>query len=58
MLFLKKVRLKRNYFDFIIAFSHCGQGVTKRCRLSWLTNSLLVYETKYGGEGGLLGLSQ
>jgi hypothetical protein len=25
-----------------------GQGVTKRCRLSWLTNNALVY----GGEGG------
>ncbi len=28
------------------------QGVTKRCRLSWLTNSALVYEPKCGGEGG------
>jgi hypothetical protein len=26
-------------------------GVTKRCRLSWLTNSDLVYETKCGGGG-------
>ncbi len=26
------------------------QGVTKRCRLSWLTNSALVYEPKCGGE--------
>jgi hypothetical protein len=25
--------------------------VTKRCRLSWLNNSALVYEPKYG-EGG------
>ncbi len=24
------------------------QGVTKRCRLSWLTNCALVYEPKYG----------
>jgi hypothetical protein len=52
MLFLKKVRLKRNYFDFIIAFSHCGQGVTKICRLSRMTNSSLVYEPKHGGKGG------
>ncbi len=32
------------------------QGFTKRCRLSWLTNSALVYEPKCGGGmlGGLL----
>jgi hypothetical protein len=35
------------------------QGVTKRCRLSWLTNSALVNEYKCGGGGGeLQGLSQ
>jgi hypothetical protein len=28
------------------------QGVTKRRRLSWLTNSALVYEPKCGGGGG------
>ncbi len=28
------------------------QGVTMRCRLSWLTNSALVYEPKCGGRGG------
>jgi hypothetical protein len=33
------------------------QGVTKRSRLSWLTNSALVYEPKCGG-GGLRSLSQ
>jgi hypothetical protein len=26
-------------------------GVTKRCRLSWLTNSALAYEPKCGGGG-------
>ncbi len=26
-------------------------GVTKRCRLSWMTNSALVYEPKWGGGG-------
>jgi hypothetical protein len=26
---------------------------TKRCRLSWLTNSALVYEPKCGGVAGL-----
>jgi hypothetical protein len=35
------------------------QGVTRRCRLSWLTNSALIYEPKCGGRGGeLRGLSQ
>ncbi len=29
-----------------------SQGVTKRC-LSWLTNSTLVYEPKWGGGGGV-----
>jgi hypothetical protein len=33
-----------------------SNGVTKICRLSWLTNSALVYEPKYlvirGGVGG------
>jgi hypothetical protein len=29
-----------------------SQGVTKRCRLSWLTNSALVCEPKRGGGGG------
>jgi hypothetical protein len=35
-----------------------GQGVTKRCRLSWLTNSALVYEHKCRGRGKLRGLGQ
>ncbi len=34
------------------------QEVTKRCRLSRLTNSALVYEPKCGGAGVLRGLSQ
>jgi hypothetical protein len=33
-------------------------GVTKRCRLSRLNNSALVYEPKCGGRGELRGLSQ
>jgi hypothetical protein len=33
----------------------CGQGVTKRCRLSWLTYSALVNEVKCGGSGGVSG---
>jgi hypothetical protein len=28
-----------------------GPGVTKRCRLSWLTYSALVYESKCWGRG-------
>jgi hypothetical protein len=36
---------------------HTSQGVTKRCRLSWLTNSAVVYEPKSGvGGGGVQGL--
>ncbi len=27
------------------------EGVTKRCRLSWLTKSTLVYESRCGGDG-------
>ena len=34
------------------------QGVTKRCRLPWLTNSALVYEPNAWGGRGLRGLSQ
>ncbi len=31
------------------------QGVTKRCRLSWLSNNALVCEPKCGGKGGVAG---
>jgi hypothetical protein len=31
------------------------QGVTKRCRLSWLTNRALVYEPKCVGRGVFAG---
>jgi hypothetical protein len=34
-----------------------AKGITKRCRLSWLTNSALVYEPECGG-GEFRGLSQ
>ncbi len=34
------------------------QGVTKRCRLSWLTNSALVYEAKMRGDGRGVARSQ
>ncbi len=29
-----------------------GQGVSKRCRLSWLTDSALEYEPNARGGGG------
>jgi hypothetical protein len=29
------------------------RGVTKRCRLYWLTNCALVHEPKCGGGGGV-----
>ncbi len=34
---------------------HREQGVTKRCCLSRLTSSVIVYEPKYGGRGGITG---
>jgi hypothetical protein len=42
-------RFSRNFYD--VCFQP-GQGVTKTCRLSWLTNSALVYEPKCRGKGG------
>jgi hypothetical protein len=33
------------------------QGFTKRCRLSWVTNSALVYEPKCGGGNRVCGVS-
>jgi hypothetical protein len=35
--------------DVVSLFILFNQGVTKRCRLSWLTNSALEYEPKCGG---------
>ncbi len=34
---------------------HVKQGAAKRCRLSWLTNSTLVYEPNCGGREGVAG---
>ncbi len=45
------------YRSFLCFFLHnvawwlAAEGYTKRCRLSWLTNSDLVYEPKCGGGG-------
>ncbi len=43
---------------WILKFFSRIPGVAKRCRLSWQTNSALVFEPKGGGSGGLGGLSQ
>ncbi len=42
------------FITLFISFLFRSQGVTKICRLSWLTNTALVYERKWGG-GGLHG---
>ncbi len=36
-------------------YQRSHHGVTKRCCLSWLTNSAFVYEPKCGSEGGVAG---
>jgi hypothetical protein len=38
---------------FRLALSLPKSGVIKRCRLSWRTNSVLVYKSKCGGMWGL-----
>jgi hypothetical protein len=43
-----------SYSDYQCLF-RVSQVVTKRCRLSWRTNSALVYEPKYEGRGELPG---
>ncbi len=35
----------------------CTVRPPKRCRLSWPTNSALVYKSKCGGRGGSCGIS-
>jgi hypothetical protein len=47
--FLVASGVKRN--DPGLEMNFYPHGVTKRCRLSWLTNSALVYEPKCGGGG-------
>jgi hypothetical protein len=49
----------RLYLDsFYYSVFNINRGVTKRCRLSWLTSSAHVYEPKCGGGGVLRGPSQ
>jgi hypothetical protein len=54
---VKSLYMKR--FWVYLFINACYQGVTKRCCLSWLTNSALVYEPKCGRMvgGGVRGLS-
>ncbi len=47
--FLHASSLTRCILDFCLAWVPNSQGVTKRCRLPWPTNSALVYEPKCGG---------
>jgi hypothetical protein len=46
-------RMLKKLFCPIVKIS--TREVTKRCRLSWLTNSALVYESKCGGSEGVAG---
>ncbi len=45
--------LRSDFFESIArnCWAMC-RGITKRCRLSWMTNSALVYEPKCGGGVG------
>ncbi len=47
--------IQTSYTPLSLCLLH--RGLKKRCRLSWLTNSALVYEPKCGG-GELRGLSE
>jgi hypothetical protein len=45
------MRDRRQFFTAVLIAMAGNQGGTKRLRLSWLTNSALVYEPKCGGGG-------
>ncbi len=47
--------VKWTCFCHMSGYSSYIRGVTKRCRLSWLTNSALVYEPKCGVRRGVAG---
>jgi hypothetical protein len=64
---LRKKYIKKNMMGFLQCYGQCEvfvrveQGVTKRCRLSSLTNSALVYESQTPNAVrwvGLRGVSQ
>jgi hypothetical protein len=44
-------RLNINIIKYYIQYKIRHRGVTKKCRLSWLTNSAIVYEPKCGRMG-------
>jgi hypothetical protein len=55
--------IRRGVLGVAVNLLMCNQGVTKRCCLSLLTNSALVYKSQCvgmggGGVWGLRGLSQ
>ncbi len=52
--FTIRLRIKSK-FNWPVGYVTYVQGVTKRCRLTWLTNGALVYEPKCGGRGGVEG---
>jgi hypothetical protein len=56
-LFLATDWIKCSFVTQTLSFNWL-QKVTKICRLSWLTNSTLVYEPQCGGGMWLQGLSQ
>ena len=58
LLFLFLVQMLQNHRDGCNIIQIGNQGVTKGCRLSWLTSSALVYEPIRGGREELQGLSQ
>jgi hypothetical protein len=53
-----KPKICKNLNSNLTPHSHSYQGVTKRCRLSWLTNSALVYEPQMQEGRVLRGLGQ
>jgi hypothetical protein len=61
ILYVSYAKFKKNIFVAEFVLIDCvlkPVGVTKRCRLPWLTNSALVYKPKCWGRGELRGLSQ
>jgi hypothetical protein len=50
----ENVELNRAFIIFSTDV-HIRQGVTKRCRLSWLANSALLYEPAQMQGGGVAG---
>ncbi len=49
---LHKVVVSLRQTVSVVFYDAQSSEVTKKCRLSWPTNSALVYKPKCGGEGG------